>query len=171
MRVCRGGVIALCLATLLVLSMACCTALSISDVVEMEENELPATLIKKGSDKEVYWKGEASYPYKLTIHEWKESYEVEGEYKPVIASFMVEYPSISGMKDPKLEQQINQMIYDKIEKIVGKHFPVSEGLLYDTFLWRKCFIMLLTKDYLSIRFDGGTTYMRSNRFSEVMNII
>jgi len=124
--------------------------------------------INKGSaENEILWKGEETYPYKLTMHEWKEEYSLQSERGPLKRTNSIQYPSISGMSDSKLEQTINQLIYDEVKAIADSFIS---DIPYDSHDWRKCYIMLLTEDYLSIRFDGGNNMMRTNRFSEVLNI-
>jgi hypothetical protein len=175
--VCRDGVLALSLAMLLVLSMACSifkgdeiTKPQVPQPIvqgKVEERKEFPSLIHTGKDEKIYWKGEESYPYQLTMLEWKKEFEVEGEYGPVKNSSIVKYPSISGMKDPKLEQKINKLIHDDMLTMTERFFSDS---IYDTHNWRECYIMLLTEDYLSICYDGGVHSNRTNRFSQVLNI-
>ncbi len=175
--VCRDVVLSLSLVAVLVISMACSVAnrdeITKPQVPEpiaqgkvQERKEYPL-LINTGKDEKIYWKGEESHPYQLTTHEWKKEVEVEGEYGPVKNSSIVKYPSISGMKDPKLEQKINKLIYDDMITMTEGFFGDSQ---YGTHNWRECFIMLLTEDYLSICYDGGDQSMRTNRFFQVLNI-
>jgi hypothetical protein len=173
----RVGILALCLVVLLVTATACSVlkgpkptlagGWDTSNDKGRNEGNLSSSSIKTGKDEKIYWKGEESYPYLLTMHEWKKEYVSEAPEGSTKHTQVVDYPSISGMNDSKLEQKINKLIYDDMIAMTEGFFGDSQ---YDTQNWRKCFITLLTEDYLSIRYDGGVTCMRSNRFSQVLNI-
>lgn len=178
----RVGILALCLVMVLVTATACSREEMKVASPSYEHHDLvlkqvlvetpPRERLIASSDEKIAWKGMKAYPYSLTMREWKEEWEADNIYvsEPIPFRFSVEYPSISGLKDPALEEKINQLIYDEIKSVLEKQFYVSSESGLGLELDRACYITLMTDEYLSIRFDGYTASGRFTRLYEMITI-